>query len=184
MFLYLILFLIDVKLKKCVTEWFLEIPFQLYTALILCDKAADDSLITLKHNPNLSVIIKRLKNFLLLWMQMKMYSTLIKILVMLHFFLLKWVFLIWILIILILIIILIKMTLILLFISNFWLGILNFNLREIIPVALHPKRWWKFCVSKDEKKEIEPILTERFTFGMEICVWILFLILFYQNISK
>ena len=27
-------------------------------------------------------------------------------------------------------------------------------------VAWHPKRWWNFCMSEDEKKEIEPIFTE------------------------
>ena len=32
--LYLILFLIDIKLKKCVTELFMKILFKLYTALI------------------------------------------------------------------------------------------------------------------------------------------------------
>ena len=26
-----------------------------------------------------------------------------------------------------------------------------------MPVAWHPKRWWSFCVSEDEKKEIDPI---------------------------
>ena len=25
-------------------------------------------------------------------------------------------------------------------------------------IAWHPKRWWNFCVSENEKKEIEPIL--------------------------
>ena len=29
-----------------------------------------------------------------------------------------------------------------------------------MPVALHPKRWWDWCVSKDEKKEIDPIFIE------------------------
>ena len=29
---------------------------------------------------------------------------------------------------------------------------------ELIFVAWHPKRWWKFCMSKDKKKEIEPII--------------------------
>ena len=23
---------------------------------------------------------------------------------------------------------------------------------ELMPIAWHPKRWWNFCVSKDEKK--------------------------------
>ena len=26
--------------------------------------------------------------------------------------------------------------------------------------AWHPKRWWDWCVSEDEKKEIDPVLTE------------------------
>ena len=26
-----------------------------------------------------------------------------------------------------------------------------------MPVVLHHKRWWNFCMSEDEKKEIEPI---------------------------
>ena len=29
-----------------------------------------------------------------------------------------------------------------------------------MPVACHPKRWWNFFVSEDEKKEIEPLFTE------------------------
>ena len=29
-------------------------------------------------------------------------------------------------------------------------------------VAWHPKRWWNLCMSEDEKKEIEPILTDQF----------------------
>ena len=24
-------------------------------------------------------------------------------------------------------------------------------------IAWHPKRWWDFCMSEDEKKEIEPL---------------------------
>ena len=31
---------------------------------------------------------------------------------------------------------------------------------ELMPRAWHPKRWCNLCVSEDEKKEIEPILTE------------------------
>ena len=31
---------------------------------------------------------------------------------------------------------------------------------ELMPIAWHPKRWWKFSVSKDERKEIEHIFTE------------------------
>ena len=29
-----------------------------------------------------------------------------------------------------------------------------------MPVAWHPKEWWSFCMSEDDKKEIEPIFTE------------------------
>ena len=29
-----------------------------------------------------------------------------------------------------------------------------------MPIAWHPKRWWNWCLSEDEKKEIEPIFTE------------------------
>ena len=29
-----------------------------------------------------------------------------------------------------------------------------------MPVAWHPKRWWKFCLSEDDKKEIKLIFTE------------------------
>ena len=29
-----------------------------------------------------------------------------------------------------------------------------------MPVALHPNRWWGWCMSEDEKKEIEPIFAE------------------------
>ena len=30
-----------------------------------------------------------------------------------------------------------------------------------IPIVCHPNRWWNFCVSEDEKKEIEPTFTEQ-----------------------
>ena len=29
-----------------------------------------------------------------------------------------------------------------------------------MPVAWHPNRWWEFCVSEDEKKEIDPVFIE------------------------
>ena len=31
---------------------------------------------------------------------------------------------------------------------------------ELIPITWHPKRWWNFYLSKDYKKEIEPIFAE------------------------
>ena len=50
---------------------------------------------------------------------------------------------------------------ILLFISDFWLGILNLkNVKhlkkmiseELMQIVQHPKRWWNFCMSEGEKK--------------------------------
>ena len=29
-----------------------------------------------------------------------------------------------------------------------------------MPIVWHPKRWWNFCMSEDEKKEIEPNFTQ------------------------
>ena len=29
-----------------------------------------------------------------------------------------------------------------------------------MPAAWHPKRWWNFCMSEDQKKDIETIFTE------------------------
>ena len=61
-----------------------------------------------------------------------------------------------------------------------------------MPIALHPKRWWIFCMSKDEKKEISPIFTE----GLSKCAFVVYNIgvlkhfgtenslVFYQNVSK
>ena len=31
---------------------------------------------------------------------------------------------------------------------------------ELMPIAWHPRRWWNFCLSEDEKKETELIFTE------------------------
>ena len=31
---------------------------------------------------------------------------------------------------------------------------------ELMPIAWQTKKWWDFCMSEDEKKEIEPIFTE------------------------
>ena len=61
-----------------------------------------------------------------------------------------------------------KMILILLFLSDFWLGIFNLKnakhfkkiCEEPISIAWDPKRWWTFCMLEDKKKVIEPILTE------------------------
>ena len=62
-----------------------------------------------------------------------------------------------------------KKILILLFLSDFWLGIVNLKKRkalkkkiseELMKIAWHPKRWWNCCMSENEKKEIEPVFTE------------------------
>ena len=29
-----------------------------------------------------------------------------------------------------------------------------------MPITWHPKRWWNFCMSEDEEKEIEPTFAE------------------------
>ena len=29
-----------------------------------------------------------------------------------------------------------------------------------MPVAWHPDRWWDWCMSEDEKKEIDPMFIE------------------------
>ena len=31
---------------------------------------------------------------------------------------------------------------------------------ELVPIARYTKRWWNFCMSENEKKEIEPIFNE------------------------
>ena len=31
---------------------------------------------------------------------------------------------------------------------------------ELMPVAWHPNRWWDWCVSEDEKKEMDPMFIE------------------------
>ena len=31
---------------------------------------------------------------------------------------------------------------------------------ELMPVAWHSERWWDFCVSEEEKKEVDPIFIE------------------------
>ena len=66
-------------------------------------------------------------------------------------------------------IILMKKILIILFLSDFWLGILNLknteNLKkklneELMSVAWHPKRCWDWCVPEDEKMKIDSMFIE------------------------
>ena len=52
--------------------------------------------------------------------------------------------------------------------SDFWTGVVNLkNTKHLkngkrgkMTIAWHPKRCWNFCMTEDEKKEIEPIFTE------------------------
>ena len=58
--------------------------------------------------------------------------------------------------------------LLLIIIHDLWLGAvylkntkhLKKDKRRVMPIALHPKRWWNFCMTEDEEKEIEPIFTK------------------------
>ena len=109
---------------KCKTQEICNFAVSLYFPFIaycpykyvtqeMRDEAVNYSLAALKFIGLLQV--KLIKTFLMLCMQMKIYSILIKILVMLYLIIMKWLLLTLILIILILIIILIKKILILLF---------------------------------------------------------------------
>ena len=60
----------------------------------MCYEVVDDSLAALKLFPDWFVTSKTIKDFLLICTQMKIYSTLMKFLVMLYFPLMKWVLLI------------------------------------------------------------------------------------------
>ena len=62
-----------------------------YKTQKMCDEAVDDCLAALKFIPDWFVTSK---NFLLLCTQMMVYSFLMKILVMIHFVIMKWVFLV------------------------------------------------------------------------------------------
>ena len=31
------------------------------------------------------------------------------------------------------------------------------NFGELMQIVWNPKKWWNFCMSEDEKEEIEPI---------------------------
>ena len=33
---------------------------------------------------------------------------------------------------------------------------------ELMPIAWHPKRWWDFCMSEDDKKEIQLVISSNF----------------------
>ena len=60
----------------------------------MCNKVVDDCLVELKFVPDWVVTDKMIKNFFLLCTQMKIYSILMKILVISHLFVMELVFLI------------------------------------------------------------------------------------------
>ena len=41
---------------------------------------------------------------------------------------------------------------------------------ELMPAARHPIRWWYWCMSEDEKKEIDPMFIEE----LQKCVSVLY----------
>ena len=62
-----------------------------------------------------------------------------------------------------------KIILILSFMSDLQLGVIDLNnaehrkkdiSKELKPAAWHPTRWWDWCFPEDEKKEIKPIFIE------------------------
>ena len=66
--------------------------------------------------------------------------------------------------------ILIKMIQKLIFMPGLWLGVIEISnanhgkkdvSKELMPVALHPTRWWDWCMLEDEKKEKVPIFTDK-----------------------
>ena len=89
------------------------------------DEAVNDSLAALKLIPNWFVASKMIKKLFTALYVDENILYLMKILVMLYLIIMKWVLLILILIILVLMIILMKKILIILFLSDFWPGILN-----------------------------------------------------------
>ena len=53
--------------------------------------------------------------------------------------------------------------------ADFRLGIVNLKnakhlkyiSEQLMSIAWHPKKWWNFCMSGDEKNEIEPIFADQ-----------------------
>ena len=127
---FFFIFLINTKHKKCVRELSMKIFWFKYTVLINIKLNVWWSSLWMSRPSSLflvgSIQVKWLKNFLLLYMQIIIYSNFMKILAMLYFLVMKWIFLIYILIILTLMtLIIIKITLKLPFLSDFWFVIVN-----------------------------------------------------------
>ena len=97
--MYLIIFLIHIQLKKCVTiisenlSSIRYVPDEYKTQQIV-DKADDDCLTALIFLHDWFVTSIMIKNFLLICTVMKIYATLMKILPVLYFPVMKYVFLI------------------------------------------------------------------------------------------
>ena len=95
--LQLNMFLIDLRLKICVISrclFVFDSVFDHYKTQEMCNKADNDFLPALKFVPDWFVTSKRIKNFLLFYMKMIIYSILTKILVMPDFLVMKWTFLV------------------------------------------------------------------------------------------
>ena len=97
----------------------------------MCDEAVDDCLVAIKFVPDWFVTSEMIKKLFTALYADGNILFLMKILLFSHLFVMEWVFLIYILIILILAILtMIKMILILLFMSDFWLDILNLKITK------------------------------------------------------
>ena len=44
--------------------------------------------------------------------------------------------------------------------SDFWLG--ELTLKNTEHLKKDKRRWWNFCISDDDKKDIEPIFIEKY----------------------
>ena len=137
----------------------------------MCYEAVDDYLPALTFIPDWFVTSKILEKFHNALLHNDDIRFLMKILIKSLTLISNYILLpIFIKLILMNIMILMKMILILLFMSDFWLGLMNLKnakhlkkkiTKELMPIAWHLKRWWNFCLLENEKKEIESVFTEK-----------------------
>ena len=174
------MFLINTKHKKCVRELSMKIFRFKYTVVININLNVWWSSLWMSRLSSLFLVgfiqVKWLKNFLLLSMQIIIYSNFMKILAMLYFLVMKWIFdesidehidhnninlddtnyieheheTI------------IHIRLLVWHIKFEKPKVLKEDLNEkLVLITWYPKKWWNFCMWEDlKKKEIEPILTE------------------------
>ena len=137
----------------------------------MCYEAVDDYLPALTFIPDWFVTSKILEKFHNALLHNDDIRFLMKILIKSLTLISNYILLqIFIKLILMKIMILMKMILILLFMSDFRLGLMNLKnakhlkkkiTKELMPIAWHLKRWWNFCLLENEKKEIESVFTEK-----------------------